>query len=140
MAKHTKSGKIPQKNTDPCVGVKIIDQGHTGEEHIIPRIHMCTQENDYPFILCRRQFPVRPAFAMTIHKSQGQTLDTVGIRLQDPIFAHGQLYVALSRATNPNNIRIAVDISAQPTDNIESPPLTENIVYHEVLLPAPSTT
>ncbi|KAK1343257.1 hypothetical protein QTO34_016035 [Cnephaeus nilssonii] len=38
-----------------------------------------------------------PAFAMTINKSQGQTLDRVGIFLPEPIFRHGQLYVAFSR-------------------------------------------
>jgi ATP-dependent DNA helicase PIF1 len=45
----------------------------------------------------RRQFPVRVAFALTINKSQGQTLDHVGVYLRCPIFAHGHLYVALSR-------------------------------------------
>ena len=45
----------------------------------------------------RRQFPIRPAFAMTINKCQGQTFKIVGIYLDQPIFTHGQLYVAFSR-------------------------------------------
>ena len=49
----------------------------------------------------RRPFPVRVAFALTINKSQGQTLDHVGVYLRSPIFAHGHLYVALSRCTDP---------------------------------------
>ena len=97
---------------------------------------MCTTEGEYPFILCRRQLPVRPAFAMTIHKAQGQTLQHVGIRLQEDVFAHGQLYVALSRATNPNNIYIAVDMTLFTTTT----PSTDNIVYHEILLPPPLAT
>ncbi|KAG2217966.1 hypothetical protein INT45_001400 [Circinella minor] len=119
---------------DHSIVVKRIDIGHDGEEHYIPRINMCTTEGEYPFILCRRQFPVRPAFAMTIHKSQGQTLTHIGIRLQEPVFVHSQLYVALSRATDPNNIRIAIDLTKFSSTDV---PTTVNIVYHEVLLPSP---
>jgi len=38
--------------------------------------------------LRRRQFPVRPAFAMTINKAQGQTLQRVGVLLDEPVFSH----------------------------------------------------
>ncbi|KAG2224290.1 hypothetical protein INT45_012858 [Circinella minor] len=87
---------------DHSIVVKRIGIGHNGEEHYIPRINICTTEEEYPFILSCRQFPVRPAFSMTIHKSQGQLLTHIGIHLQEPVFIHSQLYVALSRATDPN--------------------------------------
>jgi ATP-dependent exoDNAse (exonuclease V) alpha subunit len=48
----------------------------------------------------RLQFPIKLAFALTINKSQGQSLNVVGVDLDKEVFEQGQLYVALSRATN----------------------------------------
>jgi hypothetical protein len=62
----------------------------------IPRITLYGPENELGFKFSRRQFPVRLAFAMTINKSQGQSLKYVGVNLQTSVFTHGQLYVALS--------------------------------------------
>ena len=50
-----------------------------------------------PFMLSRKQFPVRISFAITINKSHGQTIPNVGIYLPRHVFSHGQLYVVLSR-------------------------------------------
>jgi len=51
-----------------------------------------------------RQYPVRLAFAVTIHKSQGKTFENVVIDVGHGTFAHGQMYVALSRCTTLNGI------------------------------------
>ncbi|OWZ12200.1 LOW QUALITY PROTEIN: Helitron helicase [Phytophthora megakarya] len=51
----------------------------------------------------------RRAFAMTINKAQGQAIHHVSIYLESPAFAHGQLYVALSRVTSRKAIKIAID-------------------------------
>jgi PIF1-like helicase/Helicase len=89
----------------------------------IPRIALQTGDGNLPFILKRRQFPIRPAYAMTINKSQGQTLQKVGIFLPRGVFAHGQLYVALSRVRNPRDLFVFTG----------GCPL-QNIVYKEVLI------
>jgi ATP-dependent DNA helicase PIF1 len=55
----------------------------------------------------RLQFPLRPGFVLTTNKSQGQTLERVGLHLgESQCFSHGQFYVAMSRVKNGTNIRI----------------------------------
>ncbi|KAL4127532.1 hypothetical protein QTP88_011707 [Uroleucon formosanum] len=49
-------------------------------------------------------FPVRLAFAMTINKSQEQSLSVCGINLENPCFSHGQLYVACSCVGKPSDL------------------------------------
>jgi ATP-dependent exoDNAse (exonuclease V) alpha subunit len=59
------------------------------------------------------QFPLRPAWAMTIHKSQGKTFDRVVIDLGGGAFAHGQSYVALSRCTTLEGITLRRPLSGR---------------------------
>ena len=96
---------------------------------LIPRITLRPKDCQYPFEWSRRQFPVRVAFAMTINKSQGQTLQKVGVWLNDPCFAHGQLYVCVSRVGSPQNIKFSI----RPVDTHQQN-LTSNVVYKEVLV------
>lgn len=105
--------------------VRIITGDRKGRIVDIPRIQLNTStgHSHLPFILYRRQFPVRLAYALTINKSQGQTFQRVGIYIERPIFAHGQLYVALSRCVSRENIRVF----------IRNDKKIKNIVYKEVL-------
>ena len=76
----------------------------------------------------RRQFPVRAAFSMTINKAQGQTLGNYGVYLQSNSFAHGQLYTALSRASDPGRVRALIipqsDLPRLFAPDSTPPPLT----------------
>ena len=100
----------------------------------IPRIDFTIGESEgMPFTMRRRQFPVRPAFAMSINKAQGQTLKAVGVYLPKPVFSHGQLYVAFSRVGSPHAIKVLIDGGF--VHGIEGAPdglYTKNVVYTEV--------
>ena len=100
----------------------------------IPHIPLLTPtDSGFPFILKRRQFPIRPAFCITINKGQGQSLETVGIFLSSPeaIFGHGQLYVALSRVQNPRGLKIMV---CGGSEYASGEVLVKNVVYLEIFL------
>ena len=94
---------------------------------LIPRITLKPRDREFTFEWSRRQFPVRVCFAMTINKSQGQTLQNVGIWLNDSCFAHGQLYVAVSRVGCPSMVKFAIRRCHGSPDTA-----TRNVVYREV--------
>jgi len=54
-----------------------------------------------------RQIPLRLAWALTIHKSQGLSFDQVHVDLEQPAWVHGQLYVALSRCRTLEGLTIS---------------------------------
>lgn len=107
---------------------KILTGSLAGNVVFIPRIALTSDSSiGLPFTLRRVQFPVRLAFGMTINKSQGQSLNHVGLYLTTPVFTHGQLYVGLSRGTSSRNIRILLDNS--PAGQACQ---TTNITYGEI--------
>jgi hypothetical protein len=68
---------------------------------------------------------------MTINKSQGQTFQEIAIYLPAPVFAYGQLYVALSRVGDPRKISILITHPPLPNQP-PSLPITLNVVYTEI--------
>ncbi|GBP47861.1 ATP-dependent DNA helicase pif1 [Eumeta japonica] len=109
-----------KKLMNNVIEATIMKGKYKGEDVLIPRIPMIP--TDLPFDFKRLQFPVRLAFAMTINKSQGQSLEVCGINLEFPCFAHGQLYVACSRVGKPSSLFIYA-----PQNK------TKNIVYEKAL-------
>ena len=83
----------------------------------------------------RRQFPIGLGFAMTINKAQGQSINNLGVYLPQPVFSHGQFYVALSRASQPHRTKVMLidvkDTQAPIQDN--NGKYTTNVVYNGVL-------
>jgi len=107
--------------------VRIISGDHDGQVAFIPRISITTTSSSgYAFKIRCRQYPVRLAFALTINKDQGQSVKFVGLDLRTPVFSHGQLYVALSRATSQAHVKVLLP------DNSAS--WTTNVVYPEALV------
>ena len=100
----------------------------------LPRIPLKTTKNVHlPFVMIKRQFPVRLSFALTINKAQDQTIPTVGIYLPDHVFSHGQLYVVLSRGVSQSTTKLLVQKGRIPE---EEGVHTRNIVYKDVLFPS----
>jgi ATP-dependent DNA helicase PIF1 len=112
----------------------IMTGARQGQHVLIPRIVFLSDGDaqGFPFKLRRKQFPVQPAFAMTINKAQGQTVQNMGLYLATPCFSHGQLYVALSRVTARDRFKALIE---RPELEEDDGAYTDNIVYREIFAP-----
>ncbi|XP_019171108.1 PREDICTED: uncharacterized protein LOC109166675 [Ipomoea nil] len=70
------------KLADRVIEAELIDGANKGEKVLIPRMSMSPSDTRLPFKFQRRQFPLMLAYAMTINKSQGQTLSQVGLLIK----------------------------------------------------------
>ena len=105
------------------------DNGHemTAEATLIPRINFEFEPPYTNFTILRKQLALRLAYATTFNSCQGLTLDRVAIDFRTDVFAHGQLYTALSRIRNRSDAKILVD-------PIKFDGSVTNVVYESLLL------
>jgi len=95
-----------------------------GKQHSLPRINFIIKKGTHITVI-RHQFPLQLAYGASISKLQGQTISApLTVDLTSPCFAHGQLYVALSRPRSPKLLTI-----------ITTTTKLRNVVYHAIMPP-----
>ena len=123
--------------TRRCIRAKKLNScGDGNDEIFIPRIPLRSNESDYPVPFIRMQFPVLVAYYLTISRAQGQTFKKAGMYLPRNVFAHGHMYVGLSRCGDPNGLHIYADQGefthvGHMLDNTKL--YSKNVVYTEML-------
>ena len=123
---------------DRLLVLEVLCGPNKGNVLFLPRFSMQERDSRLPFKIKRVQFPVRLSYAMTINKAQGQTFDYVGIDLTEPVFAHGQLYVAVSRVRAFRNLKFRISTlgnfqGRQTLANGVTGVFTTNLVYRSIL-------
>ena len=121
-------GKVGLKLTQNSIQAQIINGTNFGKQVIIPRLRVTLPDKRLPLKIVRKQYPISVSFAMTINKSQGQSLSKVGLYLPRPVFTHGQMYVAVSRVKSKKGLKVVV---CDQDGNLSK--TTTNVVYKEVL-------
>ncbi|XP_019151929.1 PREDICTED: uncharacterized protein LOC109148648 [Ipomoea nil] len=118
---------IISKLADHVLEAQILCGASAGTKVLIPMMSLTPSDARLPFKFQRKQFPLMLSYAMIINKSQGQTLSNVGLFLKRPVFNHGQMYVAVSRVSNPKGLKILIW-----DETVKSKNTTTNVVYKEV--------
>lgn len=108
------------------VQVKLLNGIDAGRIIVLPRCscHVSRENSGLPFDFTRVQFPLIPGYCVSVHKSQGQNLDRIGLIIDQDAFAHGQVYTALSRTSGWPHIHVLMP-------NNDS--LITNVVYKHYL-------
>lgn len=118
---------VVQDFSERVLKCRLISGCCIGETVMLPKIKLIHEPSaTAPVCFARFQFPVVDAFCLTINKAQGQTLGKVGVLLRTGVFAHGQLYVALSRCKSLSDICVSICTNSLT-------PETTNVVLREVL-------
>jgi hypothetical protein len=93
----------------------------------IPRIRFHFQPQGFNFVVHRKQIPLALCYATSFNGCQGLTVQKLGLDLRRPVFSHGQLYSAMTRVPDADNVLILkYDGDTSKT--------TTNIVWQELLL------
>lgn len=119
--------------TEHVIRGEIITKGDfQGNIFLIPRISLRTKDTE-TIPMVRTQFPVRLAYAMTINKAQGQTLQMMGLYLPEPVFSHGHLYVACGRVGSADNLSLLIENTDNQGEFYGHEGIyTRNVVFKEV--------
>lgn len=94
----------------------------------LPRINFEFSPHFCPWTIQRKQYPLRLAYSTTFNSCQGLTLERAVLDLRTPVFAHGQLYTAISRVRHRDSIHALFT-----EDNILTR-RTKNVVHKSLLL------
>ena len=108
-----------------AIEARILGGDFDGQVRFIPRIKLITKAAGLPYDISRTQLPVRLCFAMTINKSQGQSFEQIGIDLREPVFTHGQFYVAVSRVTDVHKLTVLLPPGLDKSSNVVYPEVLE---------------
>jgi hypothetical protein len=108
----------------------VVETLDTKQVHTIFRFLFRIRLRNIGVTIIRRQFPLRVAYAMTVHKCQGMTLTHVTLDVRRQPFSHGILYVACGRVKNAKSLQVLV---ADTSYIHENQALATNIVWHDLL-------
>ena len=112
-----------------CIEAHILGGEFHGQLYLIPRIKLTTTESNMLYILSQQQYPIYLYFTMTVNKSQGQSVKTIGVDLQTSAFTYSQIYVALSQVTSAQGVTVLLSENGYGKTN--------NVDYPEVLFRPP---
>ncbi len=120
---------IVQRLQNHIIDCEMATGFNRGNRVLIPIIMLVPSDIFLSSKLRRHQFPIRLSFDMTINKSQGQIFDRLELFLPQPVFSHGQLYVAFSRVRSLTSIKVQVIKEEQASETSK----TKNVVFREIM-------